>query len=65
VGMTRYFEDIRYMLTIYMQFYNNSKANFTTIAKEFAKKKTIVNDTIKNNVLNLNNFNQSIESRDL
>ncbi|CAD8157656.1 unnamed protein product [Paramecium octaurelia] len=65
VGVARYFENIRYIMTIYDQFWNNSKANFTTIARGFTKFKNITldSDNERNNILNLNNFNQSVESR--
>lgn len=45
-------------MTIYDKFIaGGSKANFTTIAKGDAVAKKIVNDSVENNLLNLNNFN--------
>ncbi|CAD8125809.1 unnamed protein product [Paramecium sonneborni] len=65
VGIARYFENLRYMMTIYDQFWNNSKANFTAIARGFTTFKNITKnqDNISNYILNLNNFNQSKEAR--
>lgn len=65
VGLARYFENIRYMMTIYDQFYGFPKANFTTIARGFAVLRNITKDSNLeyNNILNLNGFNQSKETR--
>ncbi|CAD8203560.1 unnamed protein product [Paramecium pentaurelia] len=65
VGVARYFENIRYIMTIYDQFWDNPKANFTAIARGFTTFKNITQDSdnVRNYILNLNNFNQSIESR--
>ncbi|CAD8209105.1 unnamed protein product [Paramecium pentaurelia] len=65
VGMARYFENLRYIMTIYDQFWNNTKANFTLIARGFTTFKNITknSDNISNFILNLNNFNQSKEAR--
>ncbi|CAD8162069.1 unnamed protein product [Paramecium octaurelia] len=65
VGLARYFENLRYTMTIYDQFWNNSKANFTTIARGFTTFKNITknSDNISNYILNLVNFNQSKEAR--
>ncbi|CAD8126295.1 unnamed protein product [Paramecium sonneborni] len=65
VGMARYFENLRYMMTIYDQFWNNPQANFSGIARGFTKFKNITQnlDNVRNNILNLNNFNQSKEAR--
>ncbi|CAD8075781.1 unnamed protein product [Paramecium primaurelia] len=65
VGVARYFENIRYIMTIYDQFWDNPKANFTAIARGFTKFKNITmdSDNVRNNILNLNNFNQSLETR--
>ena len=53
------------MLTIYDQFIGVPSANFTAIARGFATFRNITKNTdnVTNNILNLNNFNQSVESR--
>lgn len=51
------------MKTIYDQFYQKPNANFTEIAKGYGKEKKIVDDPEYNRILNLNNFNLSVESR--
>lgn len=65
VGLARYFENLRYMLTIYDQFWGAPRANFTLIARGFATFKNITrnSDNVTNFILNLNNFNQSLEAR--
>ena len=57
IGVARYIENIRYIITIYDKFYGKGAANFTTIARGDAKAKKIVNTPEYNNILNLNNFN--------
>ncbi|CAK66138.1 unnamed protein product (macronuclear) [Paramecium tetraurelia] len=67
VGVARYFENLRYIMTIYDQFWNNSKANFTQLARGFATFKNITKnqDNTTNLVLNLNNFNHTKEARQM
>lgn len=58
IGVARYIENLRYIITIYDKFYGKgSTANFTTVARGDAVASKIVDDAEKNNILNLNNFN--------
>jgi hypothetical protein len=51
-------------MTIYDKFYGKgSTPNFTTVARGDAVASKIVNDSEANNILNLNNFNQTKETR--
>lgn len=63
IGVARYIENIRYIMTIYDKFYGKGAANFTAIARGDAVAKQIVTNREANNILNLNNFNQTKESR--
>ncbi|CAD8075777.1 unnamed protein product [Paramecium primaurelia] len=67
VGVARYFENLRYIMTIYDQFWNNSKVNFTQLSRGFATFKNITknSDNTTNYVLNLNNFNHTKEARQM
>ncbi|CAD8125807.1 unnamed protein product [Paramecium sonneborni] len=67
VGIARYFENLRYIMTIYDQFWGNPNVNFSLLARGFGKFKNITkdNDIIRNNILNLNNFNQTKEAREM
>ncbi|CAD8157650.1 unnamed protein product [Paramecium octaurelia] len=67
VGVARYFENLRYIMTIYDQFWNNSKVNFTQLTRGFATFKNITknSDNTTNYVLNLNNFNHTKEARQM
>ncbi|CAK82689.1 unnamed protein product (macronuclear) [Paramecium tetraurelia] len=67
VGVARYFENLRYIMTIYDQFWNNSKVNFTSLARGFVTFKNITknSDNSTNYVLNLNNFNHTKEARQM
>ncbi|CAD8173029.1 unnamed protein product [Paramecium pentaurelia] len=64
IGVARYIENLRYIITIYDKFIGlGSKPNFTTVARGDAVYSKIVDDPEKNNILNLNNFNQTKEAR--
>ncbi|CAD8074133.1 unnamed protein product [Paramecium primaurelia] len=64
IGVARYIENLRYIITIYDKFIGlGSKPNFTTVARGDAVYFKIVDDPEKNNILNLNNFNQTKEAR--
>ncbi|CAD8162073.1 unnamed protein product [Paramecium octaurelia] len=67
VGIARYFENLRYIMTIYDQFWGNPNVNFTYLARGFGKFRNITKDSdnVRNYILNLNNFNQTIESREM
>ncbi|CAD8126292.1 unnamed protein product [Paramecium sonneborni] len=67
VGIARYFENLRYIMTIYDQFWGNPNVNFTLLARGFGKFKNITkdNDNVRNYILNLNNFNQTKEAREM
>lgn len=64
IGIARYIENIRYIMTIYDKFYGvGDKINFTLIARGDAVAVKIVDDKEQNSILNLNGFNQTKESR--
>ncbi|CAD8213537.1 unnamed protein product [Paramecium octaurelia] len=67
VGIARYFENLRYIMTIYDQFWGNANVNFTLLARGFGKFKNITKDSdnVRNYILNLNNFNQTKEAREI
>ncbi|CAD8065320.1 unnamed protein product [Paramecium sonneborni] len=67
VGVPRFFENSRYLRTIYDQFYNNPKANFTALARGYAIFRNITkdNDNSTNFILNLNNFLHAKENREI
>ena len=67
VGVPRFFENARYLRTIYDQFYDNPKANFTLLARGFGTFKNITkdNDNITNFILNLNNLLHAKENREI
>ncbi|CAD8151019.1 unnamed protein product [Paramecium pentaurelia] len=67
VGVPRFFENARYLKTIYDQFYDNPKANFTLLARGFATFRNITkdNDNSTNFILNLNNFLHGKENREI
>ncbi|CAD8112154.1 unnamed protein product [Paramecium primaurelia] len=67
VGIARYFENLRYIMTIYDQFWGNPNVNFTLLARGFGKFKNITKDSdnVRNYILNLNNFNQTKEAREM
>ncbi|CAD8069136.1 unnamed protein product [Paramecium sonneborni] len=67
VGIPRFIENQRYLMTIYNQFYNNPSANFTLLARGFSTFRNITknSDNSTNFILNLNNFMQAQENREV
>lgn len=58
VAVAKYFESIRYLMTIYDLFWDNPSVNFTTAARGWGTFRNITNDTdnVTNYIYNLNNF---------
>jgi hypothetical protein len=58
VAIARYFESVRYLMTIYDLFYGHPEANFSTIARGWGTFRNITNDSdnVTNFIYNLNNF---------
>ncbi|CAD8155764.1 unnamed protein product [Paramecium octaurelia] len=67
VGIPRFIENQRYLMTIYNQFYGNPSANFTLLARGFSSFRNITktSDNSTNFILNLNNFVQAQENREI
>jgi hypothetical protein len=63
VGSTRYFENIRYILTLYIKFSKDPTADFTIFAKGYGNLTNMTSDPERNKILSLNNFNHTRESR--
>ncbi|CAD8168019.1 unnamed protein product [Paramecium pentaurelia] len=67
VGIPRFIENQRYLMTIYNQFYDNPQANFTLLARGFSSFRNITktSDNSTNFILNLNNFVHAKENREV
>lgn len=58
VVIARYFENVRYIMTMYDIFYDNPEANFTESARGWGVFRNITknSDNVTNYIYNLNNF---------
>ncbi|CAD8111313.1 unnamed protein product [Paramecium primaurelia] len=65
VAIARYFENVRYIMTIYDMFYGHPEVNFSVAARGWGRFRNITNDSdnVTNYIYNLNNFKQTTESR--
>ncbi|CAD8213536.1 unnamed protein product [Paramecium octaurelia] len=65
VAIARYFENVRYIMTIYDMFNGHPEVNFSVAARGWGRFRNITNDSdnVTNYIYNLNNFKQTSESR--
>lgn len=58
VAIARYFENVRYVMTIYDMFNGHPEVNFSTAARGWGRFRNITNDSdnVTNYIYNLNNF---------
>ena len=59
VALTRYFENLRYLYTLYTRYSANKNAKFEN--KHLIEYAKIFNDRRKNNLINLLNLEESVE----
>ncbi|CAD8125808.1 unnamed protein product [Paramecium sonneborni] len=65
VAIARFFENVRYIMTIYDMFYGHPEVNFSVAARGWGRFRNITqnSDNVTNYIYNLNNFKQTKESR--
>ena len=66
VGLTRYFENVRYILVLYEAIFINpyqTYTGFVALANTYGVYNNLTSNANYNYIISLNNFNQSTEAR--